>query len=158
MLVCSIKLLKSGCIRDDCTNMLWIFLFSWHKALFLFSTERRAAVCGTHKFMTPWLGTRFQAREERLESGMGSVTFWTALSVRGRSLILGFLGPFIQMIRFMKFLLGLGPLNDSFNEIWLGWENLTKKPTPLPGIEPGSPAWQAGILTTILQRLVLLKT
>ncbi len=24
---------------------------------------------------------------------------------------------------------------------------------PLPGIEPGSPAWQAGILTTILQRL-----
>jgi hypothetical protein len=26
------------------------------------------------------------------------------------------------------------------------------KKTPLPGIEPGSPAWQAGILTTILQR------
>ncbi len=25
--------------------------------------------------------------------------------------------------------------------------------SPLPGIEPGSPAWQAGILTTILQRL-----
>jgi hypothetical protein len=24
--------------------------------------------------------------------------------------------------------------------------------SPLPGIEPGSPAWQAGILTTILQR------
>ena len=23
----------------------------------------------------------------------------------------------------------------------------------MPGIEPGSPAWQAGILTTILQRL-----
>lgn len=31
-----------------------------------------------------------------------------------------------------------------------------KKKTPLPGIEPGSPAWQAGILTTILQRLTLL--
>ena len=27
-----------------------------------------------------------------------------------------------------------------------------KRQTPLPGIEPGSPAWQAGILTTILQR------
>ena len=27
-----------------------------------------------------------------------------------------------------------------------------KTTAPLPGIEPGSPAWQAGILTTILQR------
>jgi hypothetical protein len=31
-------------------------------------------------------------------------------------------------------------------------KNKKKMKTPLPGIEPGSPAWQAGILTTILQR------
>ena len=30
--------------------------------------------------------------------------------------------------------------------------NKNFKFSPLPGIEPGSPAWQAGILTTILQR------
>ena len=30
---------------------------------------------------------------------------------------------------------------------------MTKR-TPRPGIEPGSPAWQAGILTTILTRIV----
>ena len=31
-------------------------------------------------------------------------------------------------------------------------EKKAKILAPLPGIEPGSPAWQAGILTTILQR------
>ena len=32
-----------------------------------------------------------------------------------------------------------------------------KSKSPLPGIEPGSPGWQAGILTTILQRPTLLR-
>jgi hypothetical protein len=37
-----------------------------------------------------------------------------------------------------------------------GYYSTTRPPVqaPLPGIEPGSPAWQAGILTTILQRHV----
>ena len=33
------------------------------------------------------------------------------------------------------------------------WGNKKRKPSPRRGIEPRSPAWQAGILTTILPRI-----
>ena len=39
----------------------------------------------------------------------------------------------------------------------IAWAQECKSKSPLPGIEPGSPAWQAGILTTILQRPILQK-
>lgn len=40
--------------------------------------------------------------------------------------------------------------------MWISSDYLINKKAPRPGIEPGSPAWQAGILTTILTRICLL--
>ncbi len=46
----------------------------------------------------------------------------------------------------------LGEYSQPKKKVIVVTEKITKKRTPRPGIEPGSSAWQAEILTTILSR------